>query len=291
MPRLETVQVAPGDFDKKYILIEQGGARNRTINPRKLRAIARNWDDASKDTITLVRAADQYLIADGQHRIAAASAHFKHTVTLNAMVWEEDEIDDLADFITAFNRGSPFTAANLMQVYRDRSPWPKAAEQRNLNIGYTRFHGNRYSWTSIMRAVAHADLWRERERFSQQPLPRELLVNEYWLGYTEEGINEVLDALEWWQPVAHAAFLSAQRVGILYGDIALATAISAYRKYRRQPRYLDRIRDRLLASPQIAVLKALDPKQIRSFVRTIVAGFNYHAIKEIADLYGETGRD
>ncbi len=291
MPELETIQVARGDFNTKYYLIEEEGARNRPLNPRKLKSIASNWEDASKDTITLIRTEHGYLIADGQHRIAAASLHFRRPVNLNAMVWERDEIRDFADFITAFNRGTPFTTANLLEVYRDRSQWPALAAREELPVVNQRYRSSHYSWTAIMRGLANADAWRDKNGFANETHDKEALTREYWLAYPEEGIREVVAALKWWYPLAEAAYRSLYRTGMLFSDVAVATAITLYRKYHNQPRKLQLMQERFLASNQMSVLRTMDQKQVRWFVRGILAGMNYRVSKDFVELYGETGKD
>lgn len=291
MPKYEQLQVRRGDFGSKYQLIEEGDARNRELNERKLRSIAQRWQDASKDTVTLVRNEDSFLIADGQHRIAAASQYFEDEVTIHAMVWERDEVRDLADFITAFNRGTAFSTAHLFQVYSNRSPWVKAAEKRDMPFVLSRYRHTRYSWTSSMRAVANADRWRDRGTFVSKPVGREELTFNFWLDYPEEGIEEVLDALEWWHPVAVTAYRSMQRSGKLFGEVPSAVAISLYRKYRTRPAFLRDARERFLASNQMVLLHNLDAGQVRWFAQAMLAGFNYRVSKDFMELHGETGRD
>lgn len=291
MPKLETIRVARGDFNKTYLLVQERGARNRPLNPRKLKSIAANWQDASKDTVTLIRSERGYLIADGQHRIAAASAYFRHPVTLKAMVWEESEVTDFADFITAFNRGTPFNTSSLLQVYQERSIWPRLAAEAELPVTFQRFRATKFSWTAVLRGVALADGWRDGESFAARSLRKEEITSQFWLGYTEEGIREVIAALKWWYPVADAGYRSLHRSGAMFSDVAIAVALSVYRKYHTRPVIIERVRERLLASNQLAVLKMLDQKQMRWFARAILAGFNYKVSKEFVELYGETGRD
>lgn len=298
MPEYAMVTVRKGDFGRKYKLVQEGQARNRVMNPRKLRSIAQNWPDASKDTVTLILDTGEagkpdatYLIADGQHRIAAASNFFDAPINIRAMVWHRNEVSDLAAFITAFNRGTAFSTANLLQVFIERSRWPELAEGRDLNISMSRFRHMKFSWTAIMRGVALADHWRDNAPFGMKPRGREELTYRYWVDYPQESIAEVLDALEWWKPIAETMYSGAARSGKLYSDVALAIAISVYRKYQRRPAFLRDARERFMASNQFSVLHVQDIKQTRWFARTILAGFNHRASKNFVELYGETGRD
>lgn len=292
MPKAEVIQVRQGDFDKKYLRIEEDGARNRRLNPRKLKSIAANWEDASKDTVTLIHTSNgKYLIADGQHRIAAASQHLKRPVAMNAMVWERDEVENLSDFITAFNRGSPFNTANMLEVYWEVSEWPAAAKEADVSFVLRRFRSKHFSWVALMRAVATADLWRDTGRLVTKAFTKEQLTREIWLGYSKGGIQEVMDAIKWWQPIAETAYLALNRDSGMYSDVSLAIAISLYRKYRNDKNRLADIRDRFLRSNQMVVLKGLDYRQTRWFVHNVMKGMNYHVIKDFVDLHGETGRD
>ena len=292
MPKPAVIQVRQGDFDSKYLRIQQDGARNRRLNPRKLRSIAANWDDASKDTVTLVHNDNnQYLIADGQHRIAAASQFFKNPVTLNAMVWEHNEVKNLSDFITAFNRGSPFSTANMIEVYWEASKWPAAAEEANVSFVLRRYRSLHFSWVALLRAVATADLWRDTGRLVTKAFNKEQLTQDIWLGYSEDGIHEVMEAIKWWKPMAEMAYHSLSKDGSLYSDVSLAIAISLYRKYHGDRNRLGEMRERFLKSNQMLVLKTLDYRQTRWFVHNVMKGMNYHVIKDFAMLHGETGRE
>lgn len=294
MPKHQTIRVAKGDFDKRFVRIEQDGARNRSLNERKLRSIAANWPGASMDTVTLIHREDDntFLIADGQHRIAAASKYFDKPKQLNAMVWEENEVGDVAEFIAAFNRGTPFSASNMLEVFQERSPWLRIAKERGLSdeLVLRRFRGTKFSWVSLMRSVASADRWRDNERLSSHSFSRDDLLY-VWLNYSEQGIHEVLDALEWWKPVADAGYRSIHQNGQLYGDIPFAVALSLYRKYGRDRKFLTDIRRRFGASPQIGALKQMSANNVRWYTSAMLAGFNYRVMTNKAELYGETGRD
>jgi hypothetical protein len=292
MPKPEVIQVRQGDFDTKYLRVNEDGARNRKLNPRKLRSIANNWEDASRDTITLVSDENgRYLIADGQHRIAAASQFFKKPVTLTAMIWQRNEVKNLSDFITAFNRGTPFSTANMLEVYWEASKWPAAAKDAQLSFVLRRYRSLHFSWVALMRGVAIADLWRDTGKLVTKAFNKEQLTQEVWLGYSEEGIREVVAAIKWWRPLAEAAYRSLGQNSALYSDAALATGISLYRKYHGDKNRLAEMAQRFLASNQMIVLKTLDYRQTRWFVNNIMKGMNYRVIKDYAELYGETGRE
>jgi hypothetical protein len=293
MPKHAIIRVAPGDFNKKYILIQEEGARNRTLNPQKLRNIVENWDEAHKDTVTLIQVEDKYLIADGQHRIAAASTYFQRPVTLNAMIWDDDEVEDYADFIRAFNQGTPFSTLNMLEVYQDRSEWPIIFQKAGIEVHFKRFTGTALSWSSIMRGVIMADAWREAETFNagHGRLTRKVILNDIWLGYHPEGIREVAEAIKWWQPAAAAAYRRPERVGQLHSDIGIATALTVYRKYKRKPGKLRQARDRIIRSENLGSLKGIHQSQAKALVRAILGIMNHKVRRDFIIIAGENGRD
>lgn len=291
MPKHQIIKVARGDFDKKYIRVEHDGARNRVLNERKLRGIAKNWGDASKDTVTLVREGEEFLIADGQHRIASASTYFKNPVTLHAMVWERDEVENLGDFITAFNQGTPFSSADLMNVYQEQSPWPGILTEEGVSADYKRWRASKFSYPGIMRGLSFADDWRDAGKFKMSMRHKQDLLRPYWVDYPEDGVREAAKALKWWQPTADTAFRSYHRNSVLFSDMAIAVAITMYRLNHRSPKKLAQLGERLLASGVIPQLKVVGTKHSRLFVREMLVGFNYRASKDLVNLYGETGRD
>lgn len=297
MPEQKLVEVWKGDYDKRFFQLDGvGGTHNRPVSPSRVREYGKNIYQLAISPITLIkRNDDTYYIADGQHRIKAISEFGNgRPVEMPATIYTVAEIEKagrtVPEFISDLNRGARFSRSDRLAVFQDYSKWPEILLEHNLEPKHINSKNVGLTWANIMSARVLADLLQRAGRldyigYTATP------IEDAWRSYSEAEMRQTAAALEWWLPVAEAAY-KVRGIRTLYGAEALAIAMMLHAKYQKQiasghKSYSSPVNG-VLNDPMLPGIKALAKLNLR---RAILRSINYKRQGHALELFGVTGRE
>lgn len=227
-PMVVAVTVSPGDFGTKYkTLRPEDGGINREVDRAWARELYRSpdWEAMCKQgRLRLIDLNDgTFLIADGQHRIYAASEFGTETVTMYADIEPMSFLDGMkpGDLVQALNTSKRYRVKDRLRNKSLESIWPAAFEKVNLFPVYQ--HSTKVlCWPNVMRGIFNgSSVWTSHSFPGRTPSG----VDQDTLWATKDAalVKKVATIMAWWQPGADEA---RQKAGItaLHSSMAYSFA-------------------------------------------------------------------
>lgn len=269
------VTVAPGDFRRRYLELEgHDGACNRPIDAARVRLYGQSLESICTTTIALLDVNGRMFILDGQHRLAAISAHATAPMRIAARILTREDVarvaPSLADYMKVLGAQKPMGVGGRLSVFRSQSPWvehaPRAlADSMTFNPSKTRI-----SWLSLLGAVIGAERSHKKGyfvSFSATNVDAAEVFN-VWLRAPESAVREVFECVEPWIRVAERARLM-HKVRFLASATCLQTWILIAKINADSPA-MRTLPERLLEFPALpSILRARDAETANALVEAL----------------------
>lgn len=279
----KTVTVGPGCLGVDFFLHPE----NRKIDKSHVKLLASSMDSVSmtRPDIELLQIKGKLYILDGQHTITALSEGLFETRKFDAKIFDEDEIQDVPDYLAAKHKGKIWRRHDDFFITRGKSLWPKMAEARGLDIKHGMTSKLTFTWGTLLDAVAASDHMRKAGRAVRiGGTDARKITAPLWLEATKEKVSESLDCAAWWISMNKAVW-EKRRISMLGTEIA-AIGFYIYKKYPTEAPLIHP--ETFAADDRLTLCRGSSAYAI--VLPNLMHALNYRKQSNILDIFGVTGR-
>lgn len=278
--------VNPGDIGTRFQLLT-----NRYIRPAHVKDLAKIMPVLHGSCINLIDVDGQLYIADGQHRITAASntegCSFRVVLQTEHQVIKQH--GSVASYILGLNSGKPPSSNDFFAIKSAESAWPAAATKASITMSHSQASRTAMSASAVIQGFTIYMQLRKVSTVAAQGGGKSESCDA-WVGDLPPEAHAYLAALAAYNVIAEGATKDGWR--IWFGAIAMGVGASILEENRHSPA-LPMIVQRLSYVSPVrmkdfgAVLKGRKPEEIAVAMIEI---FNQGAKTQLFTWRGEAHR-